>query len=107
MRDSLLNSLIFLVSYFICGYIGLTLGEMFKGGANAKEEKPKRKRKVPAVVDTSSVNTYEELEKIEPVEQFESVSVEQPVAEPVYDSAPSYTEDDVDAILAELHNRNN
>ena len=128
IRDSLLNSLIYLVSYFICGYIGLTLGEILKGSDSKKSKDEKRKR-VPAVVDTTTAkddiymeddyNEYREyVKEIELPKSFEQVednsysfdSNESYSYEPqvdTYEPSQSYTEDDIDAILAELHNRHN
>lgn len=128
IRDSVLNSLIYLVSYFICGYIGLTLGEIIKG-SDSKKNKNERRKRVPTVVDTktavkenddiyleddlSEYNAVEEIElpkSYEPVDDYsndsnDSFSFEQ--QDNSFESKTSYTEDDIDAILAELHNRHN
>ncbi len=109
MRDSVLNTLIYLVSYFICGYIGLTVGDMLKG-SNKEEEKGTRRRRVPSVVDTAATSNNADddydLEIIEPVESFEYTDdYADSSNEPLYEPVTSYTEDDIDAILAELHNR--
>lgn len=125
IRDSVLNSLIYLVSYFICGYIGLTLGEMIKG-SDSKKSKSERRRRVPTVVDTttakenddiyvednySEYNAVEEIELPKSFEQVDDYSYgNNDSYEPQdnsYESKGSYTEDDIDAILAELHNRHN
>lgn len=113
IRDSVLNSLIYLVSYFICGYIGLTLGEMLRGSANKDNKGDVRRKRVPSVVDTATAKeTFEEeAEKIELPQSFEQVeeieASESETQEPLFEVADTYSEDDVDAILAELHNRNN
>lgn len=113
IRDSVLNSLIYLVSYFICGYIGLTLGEMLRGTDSKQDKKSARRKRVPVVVDTTTANnTFEqEVEKIELPQSFEQIeeleAVETEAEEPLFEPASSYTEDDIDAILAELHNRDN
>ncbi len=111
IRDSLLNSLIYLVSYFICGYIGLTLGEMIKG-SNSKSKKSDVKRKrVPTVVDTSTAEDSFEMyvDDIELPKQYEQTEdytqYDDTYEEPAYEPDSSYTEDDIDAILAELRNR--
>lgn len=124
IRDSVLNSLIYLVSYFICGYIGLTLGEIFKGSDSKKNSKDVRRRRVPAVVDTKvaeksddiyveddfdEYNVVEEIElpkSYEPVEEY-SYEPQNNSFDTSYDNPRDYTEDDIDAILAELHNRHN
>ena len=124
IRDSVLNSLIYLVSYFICGYIGLTLGEIFKGSDSKKNSKDVRRRRVPTVVDTKvaeksddiyveddfdEYNVVEEIElpkSYEPVEEY-SYEPQNSSFDTSYDNPRDYTEDDIDAILAELHNRHN
>lgn len=124
IRDSVLNSLIYLVSYFICGYIGLTLGEIFKGSDSKKNSKDVRRRRVPTVVDTKvaeksddiyveddfdEYNVVEEIElpkSYEPVEEY-SYEPQNNSFDTSYDNPRDYTEDDIDAILAELHNRHN
>ena len=124
IRDSVLNSLIYLVSYFICGYIGLALGEILKGSDSKKNSKDVRRKRVPTVVDTKvadksddiyvedDFNEYNAVEEIELPKSYEPV--EEHNFEPQnntfdnsYDSSKDYTEDDIDAILAELHNRHN
>ena len=124
IRDSVLNSLIYLVSYFICGYIGLSLGEILKGSDSKKNSKDVRRKRVPTVVDTKvaeksdeiyvedDFNEYNAVEEIELPKSYEPV--EEHSYEPQnntfdnsYDSSKDYTEDDIDAILAELHNRHN
>lgn len=112
LRDSVLNSIIFLVSYFICGYIGLTVGEMIKSSKDKKNGNTTRRRAVPTVVNT--VNAYDEedelsFDNIELPQKFdeEVESVQYEENESMFEPADSYTEDDVDAILAELHNRDN
>ncbi|MBQ8860760.1 MAG: hypothetical protein IJ015_05455 [Ruminococcus sp.] len=109
--DSLLNCIIFLVSYFICGYIGLSLGEMHRKSKNKSDKKSSR-RTVPAVVDTSVALENENddvlIDDIEDVKSFEEeaeVEQYQQEEEPLLDPDYNYTEADVDAILAELHSR--
>ena len=111
IRDSLLNSLIYLVSYFICGYIGLTLGEMIKGSNSKSKNSDVRRKRVPTVVDTSTAQEPFEMyvDDIELPKQYEQTEdytqYEDTYEEPAYEPASSYTEDDIDAILAELRNR--
>ena len=111
IRDSLLNSLIYLVSYFICGYIGLTLGEMIKGSNSKSKKSDVTRKRVPTVVDTSTAQEPFEMyvDDIELPKQYEQTEdctqYEDTYEEPAYEPASSYTEDDIDAILAELRNR--
>ena len=111
IRDSLLNSLIYLVSYFICGYIGLTLGEMIKGSNSKNKKSDVTRKRVPTVVDTSTAEEPFEMyvDDIELPKQYEQTEdytqYEDTYEEPAYEPASSYTEDDIDAILAELRNR--
>lgn len=111
IRDSLLNSLIYLVSYFICGYIGLTLGEMIKGSNSKSKKSDVTRKRVPTVVDTSTAEEPFEMyvDDIELPKQYEQTEdytqYEDTYEEPAYEPASSYTEDDIDAILAELRNR--
>ncbi len=111
IRDSVINCLIFLVSYFICGYIGLSLGEMHRNSKD-KENDSKRRNTVPAVVDTSVAVDKEDDLLIDDIELPQRFEEEKEPAkfeedEPLFEPADSYTEDDIDAILAELHSRNN
>lgn len=103
LRDSVLNSIIFLVSYLLCGYIGLTVGEIMRGDSKTeKKQRPVTKKRVPTVVDTSSAKEEESfvIDEIELPQKFEET-----VKEESYDYQPDYTEDDIDAILRELHSR--
>ncbi len=107
LRDSVLNSIILLVCYFICGYIGLTVGEMLKGGKSDDKESSERKR-VPSVVNTANAKDEEDIvfDEIKLPQQFEDELGDVETFEPEFTPTDSYTEDDVDAILKELHNRN-
>lgn len=127
-RDSVLNSIIFLVSYFICGYLGQTVADMVttkpdsnddgktrkspqrkprskvapSKGANdrhyTKKRVPKRVRP-SAHTHTSDSRLPEDIEMPKRYDEFE-----------YYGSDSSYdttsTSDDIDAILNEIHNRN-
>ena len=110
-----LNSIIFLVCYFICSYLGLTIGDMIKGKNVADKNADKKQKRVPRRVNTSADadRTAAELmieehdieipmtfdEEVE-IESFEAVETVEDV-ETTYDS----TADDIDAILNELRNR--
>ncbi|MBE6824302.1 MAG: hypothetical protein E7513_03035 [Ruminococcaceae bacterium] len=116
IRDSVLNSIIFLVSYFICGYLGLTLGEMLSGRVPEKEEKPQKshksvsghmRKRVPKSVKPSAhkheSSTDFSFDEIEMPQKFEDVLTEMDTtdASDVFES----TADDIDSILEEIHNR--
>ncbi|MBQ7133217.1 MAG: hypothetical protein IJO20_01830 [Ruminococcus sp.] len=106
LKYSVINSLVLLVCYFISGYIGLTVGEMLKGGKSDDKESSKKKR-VPSVVNTATAKDEEDVafDDIVLPQQFEEdQSVE--VFEPEFVPTDDYTEDDIDAILKELHTRN-
>lgn len=96
------NAIIFLVAYFICGYIGSIAGEIAKGKKtknNESEEVSHKRRTVPQVVSPKA-QKEDEIDDIQlPVEfedSFEEVDTE---------SANVDDEYSLDAILAELHNR--
>lgn len=105
-----INSIIYLVAYFICGFIGLTVGDMLRKKDNKTIEDDDdddlgyvrhRKRNVPKVVATQSHVEHVEdtVEDIEMPQHFEEHHHE-------VEAVPSYDDDyDLDAILAEIHNR--
>lgn len=117
IRDSVINSLIFLVCYFICGYIGLTIGDMLKGKNEQEkpesgEEKPHRvqtKKRVPKRVRThterkSRTEIIMEENDIELPESFdESFDESEHIGE--VETTFDTTADDIDSILAEIHGR--
>ena len=101
-----LNSLIFLVAYFICGYIGLTVGDMLKKKENKQSSEDTgyvrhRKKNVPKrVATTTHVQHVEEtVDDIEMPQSFDEHPHE-------VEEVSSYDDEyDIDAILAEIHNR--
>lgn len=107
--DSWINSLIFLVCYFICSYLGLTIGDMIKGKSSDEESGENKKKRVPKRVNTradedkSTAEMMIEEHDIElPASFDEEIGNEEiETVETTYDS----TADDIDAILAELRNR--
>jgi len=108
-RDSWLNSLIFLVSYFICGYIGLTLGDMIKGKSEDNEDGSNdNKKSVPKRIDTKKIeeisNSSYMPEDIELPKKFEEdmLSV---VDELTENEETTTSEEDVEAILDKLQGR--
>lgn len=91
-RASWYTVLIYLIGYFLCGYIGLMLGDILplKQNTPAKEsirKPPEHPRRV-------------KVEKEEPIDSF---IAEDPDEDLSLDT--STTEDDIDAILNEIHNR--
>lgn len=115
-KESWLNCIIFLVSYFLCGYIGLTLGDMLKPKKGDSEEGPEPSfkrvpRRVPTKVQVAEEKTPAEVmieehdiefpasfdEEVETADTFDVSDC----VETAFDS----TADDIDAILAELRER--
>lgn len=110
-----LNSIIFLVCYFICSYLGLVIGDMIKGRNGAEDKADKKQKRVPRRVNTATDTdrTAAELmieehdieipmafdEEVE-IDSFDEIDTVDEV-ETTYDS----TADDIDAILAELRER--
>lgn len=110
-----LNSIIFLVCYFICSYLGLTIGDMIKGKNGTEDKADEKQKRVPRRVNTVANSdataaelmieehdieipmTFDEEVEIDTFEEIETVEE----VETTYDS----TADDIDAILAELRNR--
>ncbi len=105
--NNAINSLIYLVSYFICGYIGLTVGDMIKGKDSSKKDDTegysRKKRNVPEKVNRHAhaqtiEDDFADIEMPQKFEETESV-VDTPATQEVDD------EYDLDAILAEIHSR--
>ncbi len=104
-----LNSIIFLVCYFICSYLGLTIGDMIKGRNGNEDNADKKKKRVPRRVNTDAHNEKTVAEmmieehdiELPPSFEQEVESENYETVETTYDS----TADDIDAILAELRNR--
>ena len=103
-RDSALNSIIYLVSYFICGYIGLSLADMIKTPKD-KKNAGRRRRTVPTVVNTSKAEVETDNFSVEEIELPFKFEEENNSFEVETESSDRYTEDDINAILAELHSR--
>lgn len=100
-RDSILNCIIFLISYFICGYLGLLIGEIISPRKKAeKESKEKaqssRQRNVARTPKRVSKKAAEETK-----EHFESKNTDFFIEE----SEPTTTAEDIDSILEEIHAR--
>lgn len=98
IRDSVLNCIIFIVSYFICGYLGLLIGEMLAPKKKVKEENAVesssgRRARTPKRVSQKAVE--------ETKEHFESQNVSDIEIEEPYTT----TAEDIDSILEEIHAR--
>ena len=95
-RESWYTVLIYIVAYFLCGYLGQALSDLFvKGKKQSGAEKPSHPRKTfqrPKKVD---VKKHEE-----PVQE---IKAEDPSADDSLDS--STTDDDIEAILEAIHSR--
>lgn len=94
-RTSWYTVLIYIVAYFLCGYLGQLLGDLLPFGKkdSAKKEGTPRRRSLRA----RRVNVKEE-EK--PSEAFQT---EDPNEDTQFDT--STTQDDIEAILNDIHNR--
>lgn len=111
LRANPLNSIIFLICYFICGYIGLTLGEMFsskngdenKDKSEHKKEVHTRKRVPKRVKTTEHTHRFKSDEFEDDIKMPEQFEVEH---SDVTDSLFDDTQDDIDAILSDIRNRN-
>ncbi len=103
-----INALIFLVCYFICSYLGLVLGDMFKGKNNKTDENERRTR-VPRRVNTSSRKEKTAAELMIEEHDIElPPSFDEEIESGTYDEVETTfdsTADDIDAILAELRDR--
>ena len=97
-RDSAVNVLVYMASYFVCGYLGLLLADVLSKKKSDKGEKsiPEPKRSSPARVNVAGV------EEEEPV-VVENFKAEDPDEDVSLDT--STTDDDIEAILAAIHNR--
>lgn len=110
-RDSVINTLIYLAAYFVCGYLGLLLGDMFsdkqsKAKETQREERepaPRRpSRRTPSRRPAPSSRPRRvEVEKDAP----RHFLTEDPYEDKSLDT--STTDDDIDAILNEIHSRRN
>ena len=87
---SWLTVLIYIAAYFLCGYLGLLLGDVLPFGK--KEKSPRRRSMRPRRVN------IEEEER--PAENFQA---EDPAEDDNLNT--STTEDDIEAILNNIHNR--
>lgn len=95
-RDSWITVLIYIAAYFVCGYLGLMLSDILRPDKQQRSDKqqpePKRLPRRPRRVNVPK--------EPEPAEEFQP---EDPAADSSLDT--STTEDDIEAILNEIHNR--
>ena len=89
-RSSWITVIIYIIAYFLCGYLGLFLGDVLP-------IKKKRDTSLPSPISPSHVNVEEEAN---PAEDFQT---EDPAEDERLDT--STTEDDIEAILDNIHNR--
>ena len=118
--DSLLKAVIFLVAYFLCGYLGLTVGDTLAGRPDRSKtpEVPDKKTVTPHRVSRHAYRpepmpaAFDENDVIPSSDVPRRVDLEaeqRPIAaaDPYDDLSldTSTTEADIDAILNEIHNR--
>ena len=116
---SLINALIYLAAYFLCGYLGLTIGDIFANRGKSKAptrqaekagQKEARRTAKPEPAEARSAEA-----RPAPSQRPRRVAVEAEArdsfeaADPYADSSldTSTTDDDIDAILREIHQRHN
>ena len=130
IRDSVLRAIIYLVAYFICGYLGLLLGDILNPKDKAAEKKStKRQHEDDVFIEDEAANA-EDVPKSERKSsrrtpekdsRNRSRAAHAPRRVSVDESAPrhfaaedpyedetldtSTTTEDIDAILNEIHNR--
>lgn len=89
-KSSWITVLIYLIAYFLCGYLGLILGDVLP-------LKKKSDDMMPSPISPSRVSVNEEGN---PVEEFQT---EDPMEDERLDAAT--TDDDIEEILDNIHNR--
>lgn len=95
-RDSVINTLIYLIAYFLCGYLGLMVGDIV---TNRNKAKKKARGKRPAVPSSRPRPRRVAVEKDQP----KHLKTEDPYLDESLDT--STTAEDIDAILNEIHSR--
>lgn len=128
----LLSAVIYLIAYFLCGYLGLTIGDIIanrRGGTDARpadrrsaDRRPEQRRvEVPTVRRTTPARVAVPAEDrvssaaprpaAQPAPRRADIPAERPVRQPAHDPYEDHsldtstTEDDIDAILREIHQR--
>lgn len=104
-RDSVVNTLIYLVAYFICGYLGLLLGEILSPNKKDRKARPSEQEEDRPVRRSSSHRSFSARPRRVAVEKDEPAHfhTEDPYEDRSLDT--STTSDDIDAILNEIHSR--
>lgn len=99
-RDSWFTVVIYIAAYFLCGYLGLMLSDVAGKGKASKKSAPHIQLKRPSLRPKRV-----DVEKIE--QQEESPAADFKAEDPAEDDSldVSTTEDDIEAILNEIHNR--
>ena len=118
VRDNPINALIYLVAYFLCGYLGLTVGDMLSGkkkgkSKSAPKEAPVKRDRRPAEVRPEAAESRAPERRASAPARPRKVDVEAHAPESFEAVDPyqdrtldlSTTDDDIDAILREIHQR--
>ncbi len=97
-RDSAINVLVYMASYFVCGYLGLLVADVIRKKKSEKAESsvPEPKRPSPARVDVAKTSAEEPV-------VADSFKAEDPDEDDSLDTAT--TDDDIEEILAAIHKR--
>ena len=124
--DSALRAIIYLVAYLVCGYLGLTIGEIVRGKAKSgshkpasDQEQPRRSERRPAERRASARRSEDRgVDRDTPIrrsrsskaraERVDLDSTDDFFTEDPYADASlntSTTSEDIDAILSEIHSR--
>lgn len=93
---SWITSLIYLISYFICGYIGLILGEIIS----------KKNKKSAKEIDGKIKTHNKHPKKVNINEDASNDSFQEDFADEL-DTDTTTTTEDINAILENIHNRHN
>lgn len=114
---SVFTVIIYLVSYFICGILGLYIGEFLSPKKVSQEDyekaskkvKRQREQRVQKEVDRG---LYEDLDNIEDIKvktnnTYEDEIISSDIKEDPIDYSASSTEETIDDILNEIRNRHN
>ena len=99
-RDNVVTSLIYLVSYFICGFLGLILGDILRGDDKRQKQKDNRTGYQSKRKTASHVSRKAREEQNDAKERNRSIN------ESDYSYGDnSTTAEDIDQILREIHDR--
>lgn len=100
-KSNPLVSIIYLVAYFLCGFLGLMIGDYLKNGKGTDERKKEDDNLRPRRHTASHVSRRAREE------QQQMIEVEEPINEEDYSFGDeSTTDDDIDEILREIRSRN-